>query len=31
LLPRLTPARVFALAGLSALSHIMLWRFAFNG
>jgi hypothetical protein len=30
-LPRLTPARFFALAGLSALSHIMLWRFAFNG
>jgi hypothetical protein len=30
-LPRLTPARGFALAGLSALSHIMLWRFAFTG
>jgi hypothetical protein len=30
-LPRLTPARVFALAGLSVLSHVMLWRFAFNG
>jgi len=30
-LPRLTPARVFALAGLSAFSHIMLWRFAFIG
>jgi hypothetical protein len=30
-LPRLTPARGFAFAGLSALSHIMLWRFAFNG
>jgi hypothetical protein len=29
LLP-LTAARVFALAGMSALSHIMLWRFALN-
>lgn len=30
-LPRLTPARVFALAGMSILSHVMLWRFAFGG
>jgi hypothetical protein len=30
-LPRLTPSRLFALAGLSVLSHVMLWRFAFNG
>lgn len=29
-LPRLTTARVFALAGLSVLSHVMLWRFAFG-
>jgi hypothetical protein len=29
-LPCLTPARVFALAGMSILSHIMLWRFAFG-
>jgi dolichyl-phosphate-mannose-protein mannosyltransferase len=28
-LPRLTPPRFLALAGLSVLSHIMLWRFAF--
>jgi hypothetical protein len=28
-LPRLTPARLLALAALSVLSHIMLWRFAF--
>jgi len=28
-LPRLTPPRILALAGLSVLSHIMLWRFAF--
>jgi hypothetical protein len=28
-LPRLTPSRVFALASLSVVSHIMLWRFAF--
>jgi hypothetical protein len=30
-LPRLTPLRLLALAGLSVLSHVMLWRFAFNG
>ncbi len=30
-LPRLTPARIIALGGLSVLSHIMLWRFAFSG
>lgn len=30
-LPRLTPPRLLALAGLSVLSHIMLWRFAFGG
>jgi hypothetical protein len=29
ILPRLTPPRLLALAGLSVLSHIMLWRFAF--
>jgi hypothetical protein len=29
-LPRLTPPRFLALAGLSVLSHIMLWRFAFG-
>jgi hypothetical protein len=28
-LPRLTPSRLLALAALSVLSHIMLWRFAF--
>jgi hypothetical protein len=28
ILPRLTTARVLALAGMSLLSHIMLWRFA---
>jgi hypothetical protein len=30
-LPRLTPVRVLALAGMSVLSHVMLWRFAFGG
>jgi hypothetical protein len=30
-LPRLTPLRLLALAGLSVLSHFMLWRFAFSG
>jgi hypothetical protein len=30
-LPRLTTGRVLALAGMSLLSHIMLWRFAFGG
>jgi hypothetical protein len=30
-LPRLTPARFVTLAGLSVLSHVMLWRFAFIG
>jgi hypothetical protein len=30
-LPRLTPLRLLALGGLSVLSHIMLWRFAFSG
>jgi hypothetical protein len=30
-LPRLTPLRLLALAALSVLSHIMLWRFAFGG
>jgi hypothetical protein len=30
-LPRLTPARLLALGGLSVLSHFMLWRFAFGG
>jgi len=30
-LPRLTTGRVLALAGMSFLSHIMLWRFAFGG
>jgi hypothetical protein len=30
ILPRLTPGRVFALAGMSVLSHVMLWRFAFG-
>jgi hypothetical protein len=29
-MPRLTPARVVALGGLSILSHVMLWRFAFG-
>lgn len=29
ILPRLTPSRLFALACLSVVSHIMLWRFAF--
>jgi hypothetical protein len=29
--PRLTPSRLFALASMSVLSHIMLWRFAFGG
>lgn len=29
-LPRLTPVRVLVLAGMSVLSHIMLWRFAFG-
>jgi hypothetical protein len=29
-LPRLTPARVFALGCLSVLSHVMLWRFAYS-
>jgi hypothetical protein len=29
-LPRLTPARVFALGGLSVLSHVMLWRLAYG-
>lgn len=28
-LPHLTPPRLLALVGLSALSHVMLWRFAF--
>lgn len=28
-LPRLTPLRLLALAGLSVLSHAMLWRLAF--
>ena len=31
LFPRLTALRLFALAGLSVLSHFMLWRFAFGG
>jgi hypothetical protein len=31
ILPRLTPLRLLALAALSALSHVMLWRFAFSG
>jgi hypothetical protein len=31
ILPRLTPSRLVALAALSVLSHIMLWRFAFGG
>jgi len=30
-LPRLTAPRLLALAGLSVLSHVMLWRFAFGG
>jgi hypothetical protein len=30
ILPRLTTVRVLALAGMSILSHIMLWRFAFG-
>jgi len=30
-LPRLTTGRVLAFAGMSVLSHIMLWRFAFGG
>jgi hypothetical protein len=30
ILPRLTPARLLALVGLSVFSHIMLWRFAFG-
>jgi hypothetical protein len=30
-LPRLTPLRLLALGGLSVLSHVMLWRFAFSG
>jgi hypothetical protein len=30
ILPRLTPQRLLLLAGLSFLSHIMLWRFAFG-
>jgi hypothetical protein len=30
-LPCLTTGRVLALAGMSVLSHIMLWRFAFGG
>jgi hypothetical protein len=29
ILPRLTPSRLLALAALSILSHVMLWRFAF--
>lgn len=29
-LPRLTPSRILALASLSILSHVMLWRFAFG-
>jgi hypothetical protein len=28
-LPRLTPLRILALAALSVLSHVMLWRFVF--
>jgi hypothetical protein len=28
--PRLTTVRVLALAGMSVLSHVMLWRFAFG-
>jgi hypothetical protein len=31
ILPRLTNARLFALACLSVLSHFMLWRYAFSG
>jgi Dolichyl-phosphate-mannose-protein mannosyltransferase len=31
ILPRLTPVRLLALAALSVLSHVMLWRFAFGG
>jgi hypothetical protein len=30
ILPRLTTGRVLAFAGMSVLSHIMLWRFAFG-
>jgi len=30
-LPRLTAPRLLALAGLSILSHLMLWRYAFGG
>jgi hypothetical protein len=30
ILPRPTPARISALAGLSVLSHVMLWRYAFG-
>jgi hypothetical protein len=30
-LPRLTPARIVVLGGMSILSHLMLWRFAFSG
>lgn len=29
-LPSLTPPRLLALSGLSVLSHVMLWRFAFG-
>jgi hypothetical protein len=31
ILPRLTNARLLALACLSVLSHFMLWRYAFSG
>jgi hypothetical protein len=31
ILPRLTPVRVLALAAMSVLSHVMLWRYAFGG
>jgi hypothetical protein len=30
LAPRLTSARLLALAALSAVSHVMLWRYAFG-